>query len=134
MWVVPTFGINCSFSFGHATESSFPCGDVLAMSDAVGGRLNGRKNQFLLHDYVESNLKKHKYRMTTVIKSKDLLPQRGVVMMSLCPTMLYSQQVSNTRERNRSMARRLNCNLCPSTTVQASCFALFFSLKAQNNA
>lgn len=42
------------------------------MSDAVGGRLNSRKNQFLDHDYVESNLKKLKYRMTTVIKSKDL--------------------------------------------------------------
>lgn len=52
------------------------------MSDAVGGRLNGRKNQFLHHDYVESNLKKHKYRMTTVIKSKDLLPKRTVIMMS----------------------------------------------------
>lgn len=72
MWVVLAFGISCSFSFGQATESSFPFGDVLAMSDAVGGRLNSRKNQFLDHDYVESNLKKLKYRMTTVIKSKDL--------------------------------------------------------------
>lgn len=43
MWVVLKFGINCSFFFGHATKSSFPFRDVLVMSDAVGGRLGGRK-------------------------------------------------------------------------------------------
>lgn len=51
-------------------------------------------------------------------------------MMSLCPKTLYGQQVSNTRERNRSIARRLNCNLCPSTAVQVSCF-VFFSQKSK---
>lgn len=120
MWVVPAFGISCSFSFGHAAESAFPFGDVLIMSDAVGGRPNSRKNQFLHHNYVESNPKKRKYRMTVVIKSKYLLPQRAVIMMSLCPTTLYGQKVSNIRERNRSMAKRSNCNLCPSTDVQVS--------------
>lgn len=76
-------------------ESSFPFGDVLVMSNVVGGRLYGRKNQFLLHDNVESSLKKHKYKMTTAIKSKDLVvPQRGVIKMSLWPTKLYGRQVS----------------------------------------
>lgn len=89
------------------------------------------KNQYLHHDYAESNLKKHKYRMTTVIKSKDFLPQRAAIMMSLCPTKLYGQQVSNTRQRNRSMARRLNCNLCPSTAVQVPCFVSFLPLKSK---
>lgn len=64
--------------------------------------------------------------MTTAIKSKDLVvPQRGIIKMSCWPTKLYSQQVSDTRGRNGSMARRLNSNLCPSTTVKV----LFFFLK-----
>lgn len=42
--------------------------------------------------------------MTVVIKSKYLLPQRAVIMISLCPTTLYGQKVSNIREINRSMA------------------------------
>lgn len=118
-----TFGISCNFFSGLAMESSFPFGDVLVMSNVVGGRLYGRKNQFLLHDNVESSLKKHKYKMTTAIKSKDLVvPQRGIIKMSLWPTKLYGRQVSNTRGRNRSMARRLNCNLCPSTPVKSFVF------------
>lgn len=46
MWVVLTFGISCNFSSGHAMESSFPFGDVLVMSNVVGGRLYGRKINF----------------------------------------------------------------------------------------
>lgn len=94
IWVVLTFSISWNFPSGHAGESSFPFGDVLVMSNAVGGRL-WQKNQFLPYANVESNLKLHQCKMTTAIKSKDLVVlQRGIIKMSFWPTELYIQQVS----------------------------------------
>lgn len=52
-----TFGISCSCFSGHATASSFPFGDVLVMSNVVGGETVWQKNQFLLPDNIERNLK-----------------------------------------------------------------------------
>lgn len=132
MWVVLTFGISCSFSFQHATESSFPFREVLVMSNAVGGRWNGRKNWFLLLYSIKRNLKKQKCRMSTVI-SQDLLMHRGVIVMSLYPTMLHGQQVSNRKQKEIDQWQGGWIAICIHPQLSKSPVLLFFSflLKAK---